>query len=136
MPNIDFNEDKYLEVLQNIESSIIQIYRTHPELTDHHVDNAVEALYKTYRGEYSGKEPTLPRSDLAAKVYVSVQSICDWRLGRVDLYDEKSRPVKISIDPLTMDEINACLKRIRKSIRLWTKEGGRQGYLNYINQFL
>jgi hypothetical protein len=30
------------------------------------------------------------------------------------------------------NELVPCFKRIRKSIRRWTKVGGRQGYLTYI----
>ncbi len=30
----------------------------------------------------------------------------------------------------------ACLKRIRSSIQLWNKEGGRRGYLNFVSQFV
>jgi hypothetical protein len=29
-----------------------------------------------------------------------------------------------------------CLRRISKSIRFWTEQAGRQGYLNFINQHL
>jgi hypothetical protein len=35
----------------------------------------------------------------------------------------------------TVDEIILCLKRLRKSVKLWTTDYGRQGYLNYIAQF-
>ena len=28
------------------------------------------------------------------------------------------------------------LRRLRKSIRLWHKQGGRQGYLKYVREFL
>jgi hypothetical protein len=38
--------------------------------------------------------------------------------------------------PKTVDEIITCLKRIQKSIRRWNKEGGRQGYLNFISEFV
>jgi hypothetical protein len=34
------------------------------------------------------------------------------------------------------NELVPCFKRIRKSIRRWTKVGGRQGYLTYISQFM
>ena len=33
-------------------------------------------------------------------------------------------------------EILLCLKRLKSSIRLWNGEGGRQGYLTYIRNFL
>jgi hypothetical protein len=37
---------------------------------------------------------------------------------------------------LTAAELVLCLKRIRKSIDFWTKEGGRQGYLNYVSEYV
>jgi hypothetical protein len=37
---------------------------------------------------------------------------------------------------ITLPEILLCLKRIRSSIRLWNKEGGRQGYLNDVRQLI
>ena len=39
-------------------------------------------------------------------------------------------------EPVTRDEIIACLKRVRKSIHLWTREGGRQGYLTFVSRFI
>ena len=30
----------------------------------------------------------------------------------------------------------ACLKRIRKSVQRWNKEGGRQGYLTFVGRFV
>lgn len=41
---------------------------------------------------------------------------------------------EIEID-VTVDEIIACLKRIRSSISMWTKQSGRQGYLTFADQF-
>jgi len=37
---------------------------------------------------------------------------------------------------LTLDEIVACLKRVRKSISGWTRRASRQGYLTFIDQFI
>ncbi len=42
--------------------------------------------------------------------------------------------VDLSPEPLTHDVILACIKRIRKSVEFWTKEGGRQGYLYFIDR--
>ena len=39
-------------------------------------------------------------------------------------------------EPVSLDVIVACLKRIRKSIQRWNKEGGRQGYLIFIQRFV
>jgi hypothetical protein len=38
--------------------------------------------------------------------------------------------------PITADEIVACLKRIRKSVQRWTKEGGRRGYLTFVEGYV
>ena len=35
-----------------------------------------------------------------------------------------------------MEVIVACLKRIRESIQRWNKEGGRQGYLTFVQRFV
>jgi hypothetical protein len=39
-------------------------------------------------------------------------------------------------EPKTVDEIMLCLKRILKSATRWNKEAGRQGYLDFITQFV
>ena len=44
-------------------------------------------------------------------------------------------PVELDA-PLTAAELVLCLKRIRKSINFWNKQGGRQGYLEYVLEYL
>jgi hypothetical protein len=77
----------------------------------------------------------LPKNPLAVEVYQAVKAICDWRMGRENMLDETGQPFPTD-ETLRVDEILACLKRIRKSIAMWNKEGGSQGYLNYIRQFI
>jgi hypothetical protein len=128
-------EEEYLEVLQNIEASIIAVYRTHRELADYQVDAAIEALGRTYIGEARGKNAVLPKNPLALEVYQAVKSTCDWRMGRENMVDETGQPLP-SDEMISVDEVLACLKRIRKSISMWNKEAGSKGYLSYISQFL
>ena len=40
------------------------------------------------------------------------------------------------VESISLDEIVACLKRVRKSINRWTRTGGRQGYLTFVSQFV
>jgi len=54
------------------------------------------------------------------------------RLGRSN-QGMKRGWFKAEIDPISPDEIMECLKRIRKSVDLWHKQGGRQGYLYFID---
>jgi len=127
-------EDEHFDVLQNIESTILSIYREHPELTDYDVDKAYTALIQTYRAEASAKPAVKPSGDLANQVYDQAAAMCNWRLGRSSMKDKKGKPMP-NPEALTVETILLCLKRLRKSVDMWTKQNGRQGYLDYISQF-
>lgn len=130
-------EEEYEDVLQNIESSVVEVYRAHPELTDWDVAQAYEALIQFYTAEAHGRPVEVRQlPSIQAEVARDARVMCEWRLGRATMFDEHDRPVEFPMNSLSANEIVACLKRLRKSVRFWTKEGGRQGYLNYIVQFL
>ena len=128
-------EDKYLDVLQNIEYAILSVYRENPDLLDYDVDKVLNFLWTEYRNEKQDKTAPAPQLGVNAQlVYARVKSMCEWRLGRRKWETEKDgKPVEMHLKPLALDEIMACLKRIRKSVELWTKNGGRQGYLYFID---
>ena len=126
-------EERYEDVLQNIEFSIVEVHRRHPELMDYDVDTALEALVSRYGAEARGRTPrehALP--GLRGEVYDAVLAICEWRIGRAP-FDGAPATDK---QQKTAEEIAACLKRIRNSVQRWTKERGRQGYLTFVARFL
>jgi len=130
-------EERYEDVLQNIEFGIIRAYREDPELTDWDALSAVEALLREYQAESRGREREKPSlTPKAQAIYDSVKPMCEWRLGQETFFDEAGRPAGISLEPITVDEMVACLKRIRKSINRWSKRGGRQGYLTFVDQYI
>jgi hypothetical protein len=131
-------EERYEDVLQNIEAGIMLVYRDHPKMTDWEVRAAIEALVRSYQAEAKGRQATLPSLDsLAQEVYDSVETMCEWRLGREKPFsDKEGKPMEFPVEPITLDELIACLKRVRKSINFWTREGGRQGYLTFVSQFI
>ena len=127
------NEEAFLDVLHDIERAIIVIYRNDRALLDSQVLSAIESLLRCYSAEARGREVALPAlSGLTQKVTADVKEVCDWQMGRIQPEKKLAPPAKTR----TLDDIIACLKRIRKSIELWNKEGGLQGYLHYINNFL
>lgn len=127
-------EEKYLDVLQNIEFAIVSAYRSDAELTDYDVDKVLNALWTEFRAEGQGKTAVPARlNERTQKVYDMVKTMCEWRLGRGTLEKEDGSG-GIAPAPLSLDEIMACLKRIRKSVALWNKKGGRRGYLEFINE--
>jgi hypothetical protein len=130
-------EDQYLDVLQNIESSIVSVYQARPELTDWDVEAALEALVQFYHAETRQKPADLRQlAGNQAEVLQAARVMCEWRLGRARMFDERDQPIGAPVKPLTAAEIVACLKRLRKSVQFWSKSGGRQGYLNYIVNFV
>ena len=129
-------EEDYLDVLQNIELAIISVYRKQRELTDYQVDLALKSLGRTYIREKTSGAPVLPKNSLSLEVYKAMKLICDWRLGRDSLINDEGPVPELVPEPLTIDEILICLKRLRKSVSTWNKQGGTRGYLEYISQFM
>lgn len=136
-PSLPF-EKRYEDVLQNIEFGIVQVYHNHPEMTDWEALAAIEALLGTYRAEARSRQASPPSlNPLAEEVYDLVETMCEWRLGRETPFTRKDGgPVEFPVEPITLDELMACLKRVRKSINRWRRQGDRQGYLTFVSQFI
>jgi len=130
-------EEKYEDVLQNIESGVMSVYHAHPELTDWDVEAAYEALIQFYQAEVRQKPAALRQLDgLQSEAVSAAQAMCEWRLGRAAMFDEHDQPIEFSLEPIAVTDLVACLKRLRKSVQFWSKAGGRQGYLTYISEFV
>jgi hypothetical protein len=126
-------EDEYTDVLQNIEWAIVNEFRQDRSILDLDVRDAANALARHYAAESESRgAPRVPLSDRATRVLEATRSMCEWRLGRMPAPGGEL----LELNPLTAAELVLCLKRIRKSIDFWTKEGGRQGYLNYVSEFV
>ena len=65
-----------------------------------------------------------------------MKAITEWHLGRKQLFAEGGEQLDAEMMPKTVDEITICLKRVKKSVRRWNKEGSRQGYLNSISELI
>jgi hypothetical protein len=130
-------EDKYLDVLQNIEFGIVRIYQERRELTDWDASEAIQALIHHYTAEARGRsEPHTRLTELGQEVYESVATMCEFRLGRAELSTQEGQPLDQNMQPKSLDEIIACLKRVQKSIRRWHKQAGRRGYLDFVSQYV
>ncbi len=126
-------EPKNLDVLQNLEFAVIQVWRKHRDISDHVAGRAYEAAFERYRAEARGHPPK-PRTltGLDREVFDAVVAVCEWRLGR----QPPSGTTDESLPPLPVTELVDCLRELRKSVERHTKHGGRQGYLTYVESFL
>jgi hypothetical protein len=125
-------EDQHLDVLQNIEFAIMEVYESTPDLIDAEVLKAIETLTRMYSAEAQGKSgASLAIRGISAEVAEQVKEACEIRLGRA--------PAVLATDelmePKTLTDIIDCLKRIQSSIKFWTQKGGRQGYVNFVQNF-
>jgi hypothetical protein len=130
-------EEQYQDVLQNIEFAIVNFYHRHEELLDFDVETVLTALIRVYKAEQAGRPVTLPRlNNLRQGLHDDVKIMCDWRLGRAKPEAVDTRTRMPDVPPIRLDEMVDCLKRIRKSVQKWSKQGGRQGYLSFVEQFI
>lgn len=126
-------EERYSDVLENIESVIVGIFEINPKLADRQVITAIDSLIAFYELEKRNRTPSKPtHSGQTRIVFDGCFGVCEWRLGRQSLENSESIPA----GELSVSEMYACLKRLRKSMRLWHKRDGKQGYLNYVRQFI
>jgi hypothetical protein len=125
--------DEDMAVLQNLEFSVVQIWRAHPEMTDYAALRAYEAAFKLYRDQARGhtaKPPTLTGLDAAA--FEAVTVMCEIRLGR------RAWPGKEldAVPPVPLERLVGCLRELAKSVERHTFMGGRQGYLTFIDKYV
>ena len=123
-------------MLQNLEFAIVSVARQVPTLVDYDVESALENLLRHYSAEAQNRTVTLPQLNTDRQaIFDRVQAMCEWRLGRSNALTagELASPMPRTI---SVSELVACLKRIRKSVQRWTKQRGRRGYLTFLDQFI
>jgi hypothetical protein len=87
-----------------------------------------EAVIEYYKSKTRNTPLLSPRlSPHEHTMLERVKDVCDWRsVSNI----EQANPLTPEIR--STEEILLCLKRIQKSIKLWTKKGGRRGYINFV----
>jgi len=129
-----WKSDENLDVLQNLEFAIVEIWRAHPEMTDYSAQRAYEAARQFYRAELRGTPTTPPAlTGLDATAFAALKVMCEFRLGRSA--GPPSEP-NIPVTPLPVEKLIACLQELAKSVERHTRVSGRQGYLQFIDGFL
>lgn len=125
--------EKNLDVLQSIEFGIVEVYRADPSLLDIDAKDAIDALVRYYHAEDAQRTPPVTTArGRAERVFRSVQAMCEWRLGRSAFPGETAMPES----GMPVSELVKCLREIQKSIRRWSRQGGRKGYLDFVSQYL
>lgn len=111
--------ERCMGILQPVENFIANFYRQHPETHDYDVLSAYEALSKYFKAKLTNFP--LPQHKLNGVSY--------------DIYSFQLSFLETMEGSYSLKEIYDCLKTLEKSLKLWTKNQGSRGYLNYIIQF-
>lgn len=128
-------EEPYLDVLENIEFAILDVARSDGSVLDMDVMDALETVRRGYAAESSGRTPPGNRLGAQARaVSDAVREMCEFRLGRTAGGD--ARPLPPQVEPVSVEAILECLKRIEKSVRRWNKTGERRGYIDFVSQYV
>lgn len=126
-------KDEDIDILQNLEFVVAQVWRKHREMTDHAALRAYDAVFEQYRAEERGHTPKpCTLTGLEGETFEGLQAMCEYRLGRKPLSDAADEP----IEPVSLERLVDCLRRLRKSVERHTKHGGRQSYLTFIDRFV
>jgi len=111
--------EKYIGILQPLEAVVSSYNHQHPELHDHDVLHVYEALIK----------------DVRAKLTNFPQPQHNLRVVSNTLYVFLNTFVIEMQNSYSYEEIQQCLKQLEKSVKLWNRELGSRGYLNFISKF-
>jgi hypothetical protein len=125
--------DDKLDILQNLEFSVVEVWRAHPEMSDYNALRAYETAFQAYRAELRGHAPkAADLNGLDGEALMALRAMCEFRLGR----GPASVAGPESIPPIALQLLVDCLRELSKSVERHTKASGRQGYLNFVDQFL
>jgi len=124
-------EEKFMDVLQNIEFEMLRVWRKNPSMTDYAATRAYEEAVAYYSAVAQAQAPKPTRlTGLDLQLFQAIQGAADRRLAGFTLDDGTK------VEPIAASDLVECFKRLRKSVERWTRTGGRQGYLSLIAQFV
>jgi len=111
--------EKYIGIFQPLEAIVVLYYRQYPELHDHDVLRAYEALLKYIKAKLTNYPlPQYKLVDFSQKLFEILFMFIE---SMENSYSHR--------------EIQECLKTLEKSLKLWNSSFGSRGYLNYISEF-
>jgi hypothetical protein len=112
--------EKYVEIFKPLEVFVSAYYKQYPEIHDKDILKIYESLLKYIKAKLTNFP--LPEHKLQ---------------GISKMLYEKQYQYLVEIQELySLEEIQQCLKQLEKSVKLWNREHGSRGYLNFISHFI
>ncbi len=128
-------KDEDLPALRELESAIVELWRRHPDMSDHVARRAYEAAFQHYRAVRRGHQPKpAVASNIDAEAIEAVRAVCE-RLLANGSAPMKNNP-RGNTAPVPLDKLVDYLRELQRSVERRTALGGRQGYLAFVREFL
>ena len=119
---MDFNDDKHIDVCQNIEAGLKQQYELHAGLTDTLCIFALDAAKTAIKQHYGhGKNEKVSGHPLAQGVIEWCVSVGEERIGKVN--------------DLTLQEYLIRIEKIKRSVKRHST-GGQRAYYEFIRDYV
>ncbi len=130
-------EEEFENVMLNIEIQVVSISNKAPNLSDFGVDKVYNAFLSRYKALLRGREAKAvsfdsPENDL----YLLIKGMCDFFTGDSETWGDGDFLIELEAEKVSYEKMVAIFKRLRKSVKMWTKRGGSKGYIYYISQFI
>ena len=107
-------EEKYINELMQIESSIYEFFKINQQVSDSQIERVISELILLNKSKKKGYSREINLIGLDLDLLNSINS-------------------KIDSLEINEEELIICLKRIKRSIEKWNKQMGRQGYIHFIS---
>jgi len=127
--------DEDLPALHELESTVVAFWARQPDMTDYAASRVFEAAFQLYRSRLRKHEPKpVSLAGIDADVFNAVQDVCE------KLLVTGAEPLKetpgIKLGPVLLEKLVDYLRELQRSVERHTKLGGRQGYLNFVRDYL
>jgi hypothetical protein len=127
--------EEHPEPLYLIEGLVLSVAQDDESLLDLHVIDAFSAARRWFRAEADGRafRPQLadPR---ATELFEGLRALGAFLLGGSSPMIESAEEARP--EPISLDVLVECFRQLEKSAKLWSGQGGRRGYIEYIARFL
>ena len=116
-------EQLYEVNFYEIEKTVCGVFRRHRALTDHTVLRVYESLIRIYSAKANGREIAFPSKmdEEEEALFQDLHGVCEKQLEE---------------GTIEVSALILCIKRLVKSVKMWTKRSGYRGYLQFVNKFV
>jgi hypothetical protein len=128
--------ERFEDVLEDIESDIVSTSRRLAGISDGDVLFGLDALLARYHDEARQHEHRPAKvSENAEAIASSLREVCEHRLGRNPSFVPE-RKSKEAFRTVRIEDLIACLRKVRRSVDRWNRRDGVRGYLDFVARFV